>query len=78
MINKTRLIDEFIELVSVPCPSKDEKQEAELIMAKLRELGLEPEMDKAHEKTGGTCGNVWAYLDYRYPDDADSYVYSSR
>ena len=58
MINKTRLIDEFIELVSVPCPSKDEKQEAELIMAKLRELGLEPEMDKAHEKTGGTCGNV--------------------
>ena len=28
MINKTRLIDEFIELVSVPCPSKDEKQEA--------------------------------------------------
>lgn len=50
MINKTRLIDEFIELVSVPCPSKDEKQEAELIMAKLRELGLEPEMDKAHEK----------------------------
>lgn len=65
MINKTRLIDEFIELVSVPCPSKDEKQEAELIMAKLRELGLEPEMDKAHEKTGGTggtCGNVWAYV----------------
>lgn len=50
MINKTRLIDEFIELVSVPCPSKDEKQEAELIMAKLRELGLKPEMDKAHEK----------------------------
>lgn len=62
MINKTRLIDEFIELVSVPCPSKDEKQEAELIMTKLRELGLEPEMDKAHEKTGGTCGNVWAYV----------------
>ena len=43
MINKTRLIDEFIELVSVPCHSKDEKQEAERIMAKLRELGLEPE-----------------------------------
>ena len=50
MINKTRLIDEFIELVSVPCPSKDEKQEAELIMAKLRELGLEPEMDKLRKE----------------------------
>ncbi len=68
MINKTRLIDEFIELVSVPCPSKDEKQEAELIMAKLRELGLEPEMDKAHEKTGGTCGNVWAYVKGNVPN----------
>lgn len=68
MLNKTRLIDEFIELVSVPCPSKDEKQEAELIMAKLRELGLEPEMDKAHEKTGGTCGNVWAYVKGTVPN----------
>lgn len=68
MINKTRLIDEFIELVSVPCPSKDEKQEAELIMAKLRELGLEPEMDKAHEKTGGTCGNMWAYVKGTVPN----------
>ena len=60
MINENRLLNEFIELVSVPCPSKDEKAEAELIMAKLRELGLEPVMDKANEKTGGTCGNVWA------------------
>ena len=62
MINEERMLNEFIELVSVPCPSKDEKQEAELIMAKLRELGLEPEMDNAHHKTGGTCGNVWAYV----------------
>ena len=27
MINKTRILNEFIELVSVPCPSKDEKAE---------------------------------------------------
>ena len=68
MINENRLLNEFIELVSVPCPSKDEKAEAELIMAKLRELGLEPVMDKAHEKTGGTCGNVWAYVKGTVPD----------
>ena len=48
MINENRLLHDFIELVSVPCPSKDEKAEAELIMAKLRALGLEPVMDKAH------------------------------
>ena len=37
MINEERILNEFIELVSVPCPSKDEKQEAEMIMAKLRD-----------------------------------------
>lgn len=68
MINEERILNEFIELVSVPCPSKDEKQEAELIMAKLRELGLEPQMDNAHHKTGGTCGNVWAYVKGNVPD----------
>lgn len=62
MVNKDRMVQEFIELVSVPCPSRDEKAEAELIMKKLVELGLEPEMDNANEKTGGTCGNVWATL----------------
>ena len=67
MVNKDRLIEEFTELVSVPCPSKDERQEAELIMRKLRELGLEPEMDAANAKTGGTCGNVWAYLEGNVP-----------
>lgn len=30
MINETRILNEFIELVSVPCPSKDEKAEADL------------------------------------------------
>ena len=68
MINEERMLNEFIELVSVPCPSKDEKQEAEMIMTKLRELGLEPEMDNAHLKTGGTCGNVWAYVKGNVPD----------
>ena len=67
MLNKERLIDEFIELVSVPCPSKGEKEVAELIMSKLRAMGIEPEMDKAHEKTGGNCGNVWAYIKGNVP-----------
>ena len=42
MLNKERLIDEFIELVSVPCPIKGEKEVAELIMSKLRAMGIEP------------------------------------
>lgn len=62
MINENRMLNEFIELVSVPCPSKDEKAEAELIMRKLNELGIEYKMDNVNEKTGGNCGNIWAYI----------------
>ena len=36
MINETRILNEFIELVSVPCPSKDEKAEADLLVQKLQ------------------------------------------
>lgn len=67
MVNKDRLIKEFAELVSVPCPSKDERQEAELIMKKLRELGIAASTDSVNAKTGGTCGNVWAYLEGNAP-----------
>jgi len=31
MIDRERVVKNFIELVSVPCPSLDEKAEAELI-----------------------------------------------
>ena len=41
MINETRILNEFIELVSVPCPSKDEKAEADLLVQKLQAMGLE-------------------------------------
>ena len=38
MINETRILNEFIELVSVPCPSKDEKAEADLLVQKLQAM----------------------------------------
>ena len=55
MINKQRLLDEFIELVSVPCPSKDEKAEADLIIKKLAEIGIKAEVDEAGVKSGSTA-----------------------
>lgn len=68
MVNKERAIKLFEELVAVPCPSKEEKLEAELICAKLREMGLEPFIDNANEKTGGNVGNVWATVKGNVPD----------
>lgn len=62
MINEARMLDEFIELVSIPCPSKDEKAEADLLVQKLQEMGLEVKVDGAGTKIGGTTGNVWAFL----------------
>ena len=62
MINETRILNEFIELVSVPCPSKDEKAEADLLVQKLQAMGLEVKVDDAGRKIGGITGNVWAFL----------------
>ncbi len=61
-INEERLKNTFIELVGVPCPSCDEKQEAELLVKKLQELGMDPQVDRAGEQCGGTTGNVWGFL----------------
>ena len=61
-INEERLKNTFIELVSVPCPSCDEKREAELLVKKLQKLGMEPQVDRAGEQCGGTTGNVWGFL----------------
>ena len=68
MVNKERIIKLFEELVAVPCPSKEEKLEAELICRKIRELGMEPYIDAANEKTGGNVGNVWATFKGNVPD----------
>ena len=66
-INEGRLKSTFIELVGVPCPSCDEKQEADLLVKKLQELGMEPKVDRAGEQCDGTTGNVWGFLKGNVP-----------
>lgn len=62
MINKERAISEFIELVSVPCQSLYERQEADMIIKKMQELGLEVKVDEANKQYNSTTGNVWGFL----------------
>jgi tripeptide aminopeptidase len=52
------LVDEFIELVSIDAESGDEAEIAAHVMSKLREIGLDVEMDDAGTKFGGNTGNV--------------------
>lgn len=66
-VNTERLKATFMELVGVPSPSGDEKQEAELLVKKLRELGVETAVDKAGEACGSTTGNVWGFIKGNVP-----------
>ena len=70
IINEERLKSTFIELVSVPCPSGNEKEEAALLAEKLKALGIEPQIDDAGEKCGGTTGNVWGFVKGNVPGAA--------
>jgi len=45
MINQSRLINTFLDLVKIDSPSGGEKQAAEFVAARLRALGLEPKLD---------------------------------
>ncbi len=62
MINEERIIAEFTELVAVPCPSKDERMEADIIYRKLQELGMNPQIDEVAAQVGSSVGNVWGIL----------------
>jgi len=61
MINQERILAEFFELVKIKCSSREERQVADILKGRLVELGLEVFEDKAGEKIGGNCGNVFAY-----------------
>lgn len=62
MINKKRLIDEFIELVKIDSPSSKEGKVAQVLVKKLEEIGCEVIIDDAGVKAGGETGNVIATL----------------
>lgn len=58
MINKERVLKEFFELVRIKCSTRQERQVADVLKARLQELGLEVVEDNVGEKIGGNCGNV--------------------
>ena len=58
MINKQRLIDEFLELVQIDSPTSKEGKIAQVLVKKLEEIGCEVIIDDAGEKTGAETGNI--------------------
>lgn len=57
-----RMIDEFVELISISSPSRDERRMADALKKKLLNLGCEVREDTAAERIPGTAGNVVGVL----------------
>jgi tripeptide aminopeptidase len=62
MVNKQRLIGEFIELVQIDSLSSKEGTVAKVLTDKLRQLGFDVYVDDAGVKLSGETGNIIATL----------------
>lgn len=58
MINRDRIVNEFMELVRIDSISKKESKMVEVLKAKLSELGYETFVDDAGSKIDGETGNI--------------------
>lgn len=58
MINKERMIKEFIELTSIDSLTRQERQMADCLTKKLNDIGYEVYEDDAGKKIGGNSGNL--------------------
>ena len=61
MENK-QMLEEFLELVQIPVNSRNERQIADVLKAKLEALGLEVTEEDTGAKIGGNAGNIRAVL----------------
>ncbi len=58
MINRTRMVEEFLQLVGIDSVSKKERRMADTLLRKLKEMGYEAVEDGTAAKIGGDTGNL--------------------
>jgi peptidase T-like protein len=58
MVNRERLVTEFMQLVGIDSLSKKERKMADALKEKLISMGYEPYEDGAGEEIGGDTGNI--------------------
>jgi len=62
MINHERIVADFMSLVQINSPTKNERQIADVLTTRLTQLGCTVSEDSAGKKIGGSAGNLIAYL----------------
>lgn len=62
MINKERVLAEFFELVKIKCSTREEREVADILKARLAKLNADVYEDNTGDKIDGNCGNIFAYL----------------
>ena len=53
----------FLELAALPSPPGEERAVADVVLRYLRDLGLEPDEDRAGAEIGSTMGNIYVRLE---------------
>ncbi|MEG0068998.1 M20/M25/M40 family metallo-hydrolase [Cetobacterium sp.] len=62
MVQENRIVKNFLEMVKISSPSKNERAIGDYLINVLKELGLEVTEDNAGEINGGNCGNIIGVL----------------
>ncbi|MDU5948235.1 MAG: M20/M25/M40 family metallo-hydrolase, partial [Paenibacillus macerans] len=76
MINETRVIGQFLELVQIDSETKHERLIADYLKNKLSELGLGLVEDGSQAETGHGAGNLIATLAASGSVDAEPFLFS--
>ncbi len=62
LVNKERLLNDFIEILKIKSPSKNEMELGSYVLKRLERLGVKAKMDDAGKKIGGNAGNITGFL----------------
>lgn len=62
MVNHNRILKNFDELITIDAPSFGERQIADVLKIKLKEMGFVVKEDQAGKSYGGNAGNIYGFL----------------
>jgi tripeptide aminopeptidase len=62
LVKRERLINDFIEILKIKSPSKNEMELGSYVLKRLERLGIKAKMDDTGIKIGGNAGNITGFL----------------